>query len=99
VLPVDGYVVIDGLYVGVAGMELAGGQMTLRCQKRGPLPASDGTPKLATVYGGDGVRVCEGRVGASWREVGEDEVLDFKVELKMTECRGDAEEAPGGQGS
>lgn len=99
-LPVDGYAVMDGLYIGVAGVFLAGGQVVFLCQKMGPLPASsDGEARVVTIYGGDGVRVCQGRVTTSWPEVRDGDVLDLKVEINMSDCRGDAEEAQGGQGS
>jgi hypothetical protein len=95
-LPGDGYLMVDGVRIPVVGVSLARGKTTLHGQKRGPLAASAPGARALTVFGADGIGICQGYTSASWPELGFLDVLDLNVDMSMTTCYGDAE-VPGGQ--
>jgi hypothetical protein len=87
---VSGYVVLLGRRLPVMEMRLAHGRICLSCSIRGPVPAYDGTIPV-TVFGEDGIGVCQGDCAFSWPEAGPHDTFILNVEMCMNRCFGDAE--------
>lgn len=85
-----GYVVADGRRFPITEIRLAGGTMALTCTVRGPVPSYSGTGPV-TVFGEDGIGVCQGDCALSWCEVLPHETLTLHISMAMETCYGDAE--------
>lgn len=88
----DGYLMVDGLRIPVVAVSLVGGNAVFRGQAHGPLAASAPGARALTLFGSDGVGICQGYTNASWRELGSLDVLDLQLGMGMTTCYGDAED-------
>ena len=87
----SGYIVVRGVQFPVTGIRLAQGKVILACTVPGPVAAYDAVTPV-TVFGEDGLGVCQGDCLLQWLEVGPGDTLQVQVLLAMNRCYGDAEE-------
>lgn len=87
----SGYVVVNGRCFPVTEMRLAGGKMCLTCAVQGPVPTFEGG--AVTVFGADGIGVCQGDSLVTWPDVRPEDTLVVHISMAWDSCYGDAEEA------
>ena len=85
-----GHAVIDGLRMPITGMSLQNGMIVFWASMQGPMAASGGI-RPVTIFGEDGLGICQGDVSLSWPDLSKREVLKLSITMTMKQCYGDGE--------